>query len=225
MDTRRLPIAEPETFKAVLNEVTARYKTQQLAAAALRVKQPVLSRAAHGVVPKYVTEAVFHRMARALRENVADSNLAERFEESVHTPDSSRRLARYWGWWMTWMGYYQEPGQRIESQLRQVPAYGALIDGFLAGARQTGEPGREMARARLALYRALAPLAAADDSAGVEVSWKELDRRGDLERFLHHSLKRELLLLGKERATDVRRALTASEREKTARKVRRSGAP
>lgn len=59
-------------------------------------------------------------------------------------------------------------------------------------------------RLELAIVRALEPLLATLDTGGVERGWRELDQRGELERYLKVALRREEILLN--RAPDVERA-------------------
>jgi transcriptional regulator with XRE-family HTH domain len=205
VSTRQLQIADVDGLRTAIAEVAARYPDQRAAAKALRVNQATLWRILRGKVSRRISEATFNRIARALF--TLDREMARRFERSVHSPESFENLTRYWGWWLTQHDALAPAARAVGAQLSAIPTYRRLIDRFLSDARErpTGEAPGDDRRVRLALYRALEPLAAADATGGIERGWQELHRRGQLADFLSASFRRELLLL--EREPDVVRAM------------------
>ena len=133
-------------------------------------------------------------------EALAAGNLLDTFESSVLTQDSKFALGHYWTWVQRELRRLEKEAGPIFEELWAHPTYKRPFRDFLERVRGTFElPRPEDQRCRMALYRAVEPLYDSHATGGVERTWEEMDQARDLKAYLKVALKREEILMNRER--------------------------
>ena len=184
------PVAEPGELQAVLEQIVQRLGGQRAAARKSGIAQPTLQRLLRRRNPRRIAAHVFHKLGGVLIHHVKDKRLLRRLGLSVFTVNAERKMNAYIKWLGKEVVRLERLSRPIADRLQATEPYRSMMEHFLdVGAGEYEE------RVKIALYRAVEPLAAADRTRNFEVTWQELHAKGTLERFLKLSLARELLLL------------------------------
>jgi hypothetical protein len=196
----QIKIVDSQVLQSVLRKVVARRGTHREAAKALGIGQTTFTRLLNGTVHKRLRSDTYRSIRKALSAHGIEWGLEYLFEESVLNPKGSLVQRKYESWLREEYERLASRAQPVFSELYGRPEYQRLFKGFLQRvARRPDLPPPHETRLWVALYRAVEPLGAASVTWGVERTWQEMDEAGELEGFLQAALKRERIMLNRER--------------------------
>lgn len=155
-----------------------------------------------------LAEAEREALARAQQRHSRMSRLRTTFMQAIQTPDEDFAWGHYLGWIMRELQRLEAATlpflEALWSDEEYRPAFQQFLEGVGRDPREL--PGDEDPRCRLALLRALAPLADGEATWGAERTVAEMRRAGELGDYLQVALQREELLLRPRRDSErVRR--------------------
>ena len=165
-----------------------------------RVPDPVLGFATKPTAVEVELERQLGQKVDREAKAVAELCLYENFKRSVLTEESQWAWDHYHWWVSRGVERLEKKARPLVEQLEGHPKYGRYFRTFLEKVRgRSVLPPSEDKRCWLALYRAVEPLCDSADTGGVERTWEEMDEAGHLRSYLKVALKREELLMDRER--------------------------
>ncbi len=195
----QIEIVDGDSLRSVLQRVKEEFGTHRKSADALGIGQTVFTRLLNGTVHKRMRYDTYQRIREALRRQPIEFDLDGRFEASVLTFEGSLVRHQYESWMD---GEFQRLKPIVGSVLLALynhPQCQSVFRRFLLDQTRRRElPPPEDRRLWIALYRAVEPLVDAEATWGVERTMEEMDKAGDLYRFLHAGLERERIMLNRE---------------------------
>lgn len=226
-------IVDGPALRWVLETARKYFGSDRKAAKALGIGQTVFTRLRNGTVRKRMRVDTYRSIRDALGRHGIEFGLQDTFETSVLTVDGSFVQPHYEQWLRAEYDRLELKVGSVFTELYGHQEYRALFEDFLKevtkGTKPSRRPRRYSAREHydlgpigpvqatvtlpgrapqdqrfwIALYRAVEPLGDTQLTWGVERKWQEMHDTGDLRSFLQAALKRERIMLNRER--DVER--------------------
>jgi len=219
----RLPIADRAKLAKVFRGLAATLGSQANAASqlqvtamyySLRCERPktrgVTATARKAKGPESIERDTYRRLAALIQQHRPD--LLAVLQDAVFSDAKGAESARvaYRAWLRRQfrrdnpsgqIDEYDSPWYRLRVEMRGIGGRNdAIIDGRLNTfvARYETQRGHDSSRVWVAIAAAITPLLAAEDTAGIEMSWQELAAAGTLGKYLDAALRAQGLLLERE---------------------------